>query len=134
VGVNPKTNYSAWATFTLTVTNVNDTPVLFNYPATFPSVKTNSSTNITFAVWDYDTGTNGLYYSVNWTNTALFADAASKGQLTTFASTNFAFGTVGTNRTLTVYPTFGQKGTDKLIVTIYDGTNSVSKTNAVTVK
>jgi len=33
-----------------------------------------------------------------------------------------------------VYPTFGQKGTDKLIVTIYDGTNSVSKTNAVTVK
>ncbi|MBI5775500.1 MAG: VCBS repeat-containing protein [Verrucomicrobia bacterium] len=134
VGMNPKTNYSAWQTFTLTVTNVNDTPVLFNYPAVFPPVKTNSSTNITFAVWDHDTGTNGLFYSVNWTNTALFADAASKGNLTAFASTNFAFGTVGTNRTLTIYPAFGQKGTDKLIVTLYDGTNSVSKTNAVTVK
>ncbi|MBI5774413.1 MAG: choice-of-anchor D domain-containing protein [Verrucomicrobia bacterium] len=125
---------SAQAFFTLTITNVNDTPVLFNWPAAFPPVKTNSSTNITFAVWDNDTGTNGLYYSVNWTNTALFADAANKGNLTAFASTNFAFGTVGTNRTLTIYPAFGQKGTDRLIVTIYDGTNSISKTNAVTVK
>ncbi|MBI5774741.1 MAG: cadherin domain-containing protein, partial [Verrucomicrobia bacterium] len=125
---------SAQAFFTLTITNVNDTPVLFNWPAAFPTVKTNSSTNITFAVWDADTGTNGLFYSVNWTNTVLFPDAALKGDLAAFASTNFAFGTVGTNRTLTIYPAFGQKGTDKLIVTIYDGTNSVSKTNAVTVK
>lgn len=132
--MNPATNYSAWQTFTLTVSNVNDMPTLFNWPMVFPSVKTNTTTNITFAVWDHDTGMNGLSYSVNWANTTLFPDSALKGYLTAFASTNFAFGTVGTNRTLTIYAAFGQKGTDQLIVTLYGGTNATSKTNSVRVK
>ncbi|MEO8425536.1 MAG: Ig-like domain-containing protein [Verrucomicrobiota bacterium] len=102
--------------FTITVTPVNDPPVIAGLPPTLTMYE-DRATNITFRVTDIDTA---------MTNVILSATASS--DLTTIPLANVTFTGTGTNRTMTILSATNLSGTPITITVQADDQSLVNNT------
>ncbi len=105
--------------FTVTLTPVNDPPGIADIPAQVTDEDTPKV--VTFQVWDVETAA------------ATLTVTGSSGNPALVASNGIAFGGSGTNRTVTLTPLANQSGTANITLNVSDGTNTASKTFALTV-
>jgi hypothetical protein len=121
---NGGVNLSLTNSFTITVTPINDPPVITGLPLTFTMYE-DRATNITFRVTDIDTA---------MTNVILSATASSDP---TIPVSNVTFTGTGTNRTMTILSATNLSGTAITITVQADdqslANNTVSANIAVTV-
>jgi hypothetical protein len=104
-------------TFTVTVANVNDAPVLKALDLNFAtrSIREDGATVYHLGVNDLETPSGSLVVTVSSTNTAL-VDASGVQEVIS-----------GTNRTFTITPQANVYGATLLTFRVSDGTNSASK-------
>jgi uncharacterized repeat protein (TIGR01451 family) len=111
---------SASNTFRLTVSAVNDVPVISDIPP--QSVPEDMLVGpINFIVADVETAAGSLNVSAASSNPALIPNA------------NVVLGGTGSNRTLTVRPTTNQSGTATITITVSDGLVTTNDSFLVTV-
>ena len=135
VTVTPVTNLSGSATititvsdgslsrstnFVLTVTPVNDVPVISDIPDQ-ATIADSSTSPFPFTVGDVETAAGSLVLSAGSSNPVLVA------------TNNVLFGGAGSNRTVSVTPTSGQVGQAFIFVTVSDGTNTATDSFLLTV-
>ena len=120
VSVTDSTGGTTSDTFVLTVSPINDLPVISDI--TDRTTTSGTSTGaISFTVGDLETPAAALTVSGQSSNTTLVPNA------------NIVFGGSGENRTVTVTPAPGKTGTATIYVTVNDGTASSSDSFVLTV-
>ncbi len=135
VTVTPVTNLSGSATititvsdgllnrstnFVLTVTPVNDGPVMSDIPDQ-ATIADSSTAPYPFTVGDVETAAGSLTLAAGSSNPSLVA------------TNNVIFGGSASNRTVSVTPTAGQTGQSLIFVTVGDGANETTDTFLLTV-
>src|SRR6185369_671141 len=111
---------SAFDTFDVTVSAVNDAPTISNIADQTTPVNT-ATAAIAFTAGDIDTALTSLTVSGSSDNPILVSDG------------NIVFGGSGANRTVTVTPAAGQSGTATITVSVSDGQLSAIDSFVLTV-
>ncbi len=93
-------------TFTLNVTYTNYPPIFLTIPASQTNNEDTASTNLSFSVYDIQSGESGLTFGATSTNTTLVPNA------------NLVISGTGSNRTLTVTQATNQNGMTQIDIVV----------------
>ncbi|MCP4749279.1 MAG: hypothetical protein GY866_00155, partial [Proteobacteria bacterium] len=112
---------SASSSFNVTITSINDAPVISEIDDLVTNVDTTTDA-LSFTVSDAETAADDLTLTGSSNNTSIIPDA------------NIVFGGSGENRTVTVTPSSGKADTVAITIQISDGVNNATESFILTIK